>query len=139
MLRPFKADRKALVEQLSGFPVFAACSPSALRDLADRGTATSVPANWTLVHDQTPGDACYVVLSGNAHVDKNGQRVAEVGPGDIVGEVALVRHGLRNANIISDTALRVLRIDAEALQRLVPDARQSLLSRAEAHVPPQSS
>lgn len=56
----------------------------------------SLPANWRLIHEQTPGDACYILLSGKVAVYSGREQVAELGPGDVVGEIAIRQGRLRS-------------------------------------------
>lgn len=56
------------------------------------------------------GDFAYhffVVEDGTAEVRENGARVAELGPGDFFGELALLRDGPRSASVVAATDLRV--------------------------------
>jgi CRP-like cAMP-binding protein len=121
-----------VADQLREFPLFSECDSDDLRALTRDSTATSVPAGWAFIHDETPGDACYVILKGEAEVKKAAKAVATLGAGDVVGEVALVKSGLRTANVIAKTELQLLHIDAATFTKLVdkyPHLRQALTAR----------
>ncbi|MGH3518406.1 MAG: cyclic nucleotide-binding domain-containing protein, partial [Haloechinothrix sp.] len=60
-------------------------SQSDLQKVVRAADRVSLPANWPLIHEQTPGDACYILLAGKVAVFAGRERVAELGPGDVVG------------------------------------------------------
>lgn len=129
MRLPFTDDR---VSALQRFPTFAQVPRRELADLVHDASETSVPAGWALIAEQTPADSAYVILTGTAHVQRDGQRVADLGPGDVVGEMALVSHALRNATVVADSALELLRLGADRFARLLerdPGLRAALTAR----------
>lgn len=60
-----------------------------------------------LTRQGDPGDELYLVLDGVAVVEVDGRPVAEVGPGAVVGERAILEEGLRTSTVRATTALRV--------------------------------
>jgi len=108
-------------------PLLSALRPSDVRELVRRGRETTIPAGWTFVHEDTPADACYLIIEGTAAVLSAGETVATLSAGDVVGEVALARTALRNANVTSRTRMRLLHIDAAAFAELSPRLRGALL------------
>ena len=129
-----KADAKEIVAALQAHPAFAGCSSADLEDLAIHSNRTSIPANWPLIHQETPADACYVVLGGDADVLVKGEKVASIGTGAVVGEAGLVSHKLRNATVTSTTALDLLHINADEFTRLTerrPALKSALMARTE--------
>jgi CRP-like cAMP-binding protein len=130
-----KADAKEIVAALSAQAAFANCSRADLEDLATHSNRTSIPANWPLIHQETPADACYVILDGDADVIVKGDKVASITTGAVVGEAGLASHKLRNATVTSKTALDLLHINAEEFTRLIerrPALKSALLARTEA-------
>lgn len=79
--------------------------------------STSVPR--PLIYEQTPSDACYILLSGEAGVYAGRDRLAVVGPGEVIGESALRRGKLRSATVTTVGAAEVLRIERDDLARLL--------------------
>ena len=71
----------------------------------------------TLVEQGAPGDELYLVLDGVLVVAIDGEEVAEIGPGAIVGEKALLEGGVRTATIRARTRSRVAVIPAELIDR----------------------
>jgi CRP/FNR family cyclic AMP-dependent transcriptional regulator len=103
---------------------------------AARRTSTSKP--WPLIREQTVSDACYILLSGEAGVYVGRDRVAVVGPGEVIGESALRRGKLRNATVTTTGKAEVLNIARDDLARLldeVPALRETMDATVARHVP----
>src|SRR5581483_4743448 len=83
------------------------------------GKRTAIPAQWAFVQEQTPADAAYVILEGNARVFRHGTPVADLQPGDVVGEVGLLNGTLRNATVTSLEPLKALRLDQDRFAELI--------------------
>ncbi len=71
----------------------------------------------TLVEQGAPGDELYLVLDGVLAVEVDGEEVAEIGPGAIVGELALLEGGTRTATLSARTRCRVAVIPGELIDR----------------------
>lgn len=115
--------------ELTRLDRFANLSDAEIRAIVEHGTAVNVPANWSLIWEKTPADKAYILLDGEVSVRRSGQEIARLGPGDTVGEAAIVSRKLRNASVVSLTPLRVLHFTSEAVQELldtVPTFRAAL-------------
>lgn len=122
-----RRERRDLVDQLAGFDFFERCDRHDLAALVDVSSYFAVPAGWALMLETTPADSCYAITSGSAHVYRDRMRVAALGAGSIVGEMAVLTGALRRATVTSSTPLRGLRVDNEALEALFAQ-RPSLLA-----------
>ena len=71
----------------------------------------------TLVEQGAPGDELYLVLDGVLAVEIDGDEVAEIGPGAIVGERALLEGGTRTATLSARTRCRVAVIPGALIDR----------------------
>ena len=124
--------------RLREFAAFAKFSDSDLARIARATHRTSTSGPWPLIREQTPSDACYILLSGEAGVYIGQERIAVVGPGEVIGESAL-RHGkLRNATVTTTGKAEVLHIARNDLNRLldeVPALRQMMDETVARHVP----
>jgi CRP/FNR family transcriptional regulator, cyclic AMP receptor protein len=124
--------------RLKDFPAFAGFSDSDLARIAQATHRTSTSGPWPLIREQTPSDACYILLSGEAGVYVGQERIAVVGPGEVIGESAL-RHGkLRNATVTTTGKAEVLHIARDDLNRLldeVPALRKMMDETVSRHVP----
>jgi hypothetical protein len=71
----------------------------------------------TLVEQGDPGDELYLLLDGVFAVEVDGEEVAEVGPGALVGERALLEGGTRKATLRAATSARVAVVPGDAVDR----------------------
>jgi hypothetical protein len=81
-------------------------------------------AGRTLVQQGQQGEELYLLFDGVLRVEVDGKPVTEVGPGAILGEMALLQEGRRTATLRAVTRCRVAvvpkdRIDRQALEELV--------------------
>lgn len=65
------------------------------------------------------GDKVYFLGTGQAAVERDGQQVATLGPGDVFGEAALISNQPRNASVRAITPLDVTAVSREAFQELL--------------------
>ncbi|MBN9619662.1 MAG: cyclic nucleotide-binding domain-containing protein [Actinobacteria bacterium] len=112
-------DKRELIQQISAYPTFANCDRADIAALVDAGGPFSLPAGWPLVQEGIPADACYVLTSGSALVFHQRQQIAELGEGALVGEMALLDGGRRQATVTSASRVAGLRIDYERLRPLL--------------------
>jgi CRP-like cAMP-binding protein len=91
-----------------------------------------------LIQEQTPSNSCYILLSGEAGVFVGHDRVAVVGPGEVIGESALRRGKLRNATVTTIGKADVLHLARDDLDRLlqeIPALRETMDATVARHVP----
>ena len=103
-----RADTK--VELLRDLPLFELCSKRDLRRIAALGEERTVDAGTELIREGEPGTEFFVVVEGEVEVRRRGRRVARLGDGSYVGEIALLSRSPRTATVIASTPLRVLAI-----------------------------
>jgi CRP-like cAMP-binding protein len=94
-----------LEQQLATVPLLAGLEPSVRRRLAEVGKRRTYSADEAIVREGTTGTALYIVLSGDARVEQDGQTIGTLGTGDFFGELALIEEHPRSATVIatSDT------------------------------------
>ena len=102
-------------------PMFDRLSDKDLKRIAKAGTEVNVPANWSLMSENTPADKAYIVLEGRLSVRKGKEEIATLGPGDVVGEAAIVSHKLRNASVVTTSEACVLHFTRDAVEKLCRD------------------
>lgn len=124
--------------RLREFATFAKFSDQDVQRLVRAAHRTSTSGPWPLIREQTPSDSCYILLSGEAAVYIGQDRVAVVGPGEVIGESALRRGTLRNATVTTTGKAEVLHIARDDLDRLVeqiPALRETMDATVAKHVP----
>ena len=70
-----------------------------------------------LVEQGVPGDELYVLLDGVVRVEVDGEPLAEVGPGAVLGERALLEGGTRTSALAAVTPVRVAVARGDAVDR----------------------
>ena len=124
--------------RLRDFPAFAKFSDKDLKRLVEAAHRTSTSGPWPLIREQTPSDACYILLSGEVGVYVGHDRVALVGPGEVIGESALRQGKLRNATVTTTGKAEVLHVARDDLRRLldeIPALRETMDETAARHTP----
>ena len=76
-----------------------------------------IKSGTTLVAQGDAGSEVYLVLDGVLRVEHNGERLAEYGPGALLGERAHLEGGKRTSTLVAVTPCRVASVEAEALDR----------------------
>jgi CRP/FNR family transcriptional regulator, cyclic AMP receptor protein len=132
--KEYQEDARRLRE----FAAFAKFSDDDLVRIVRAARRTSTAGPWPLIREQTVSDACYILLSGEAGVYVGQDRIAVVGPGEVIGESALRRGKLRNATVTTTGKAEVLHIARDDLDRLldgVPALRATMDATVARHVP----
>ena len=114
-------ERRALATKLAAYPIFADCGAADIEALVTAGATFSLPAGWPLVQEGIPADSCYVLVEGTARVFHQREQIAELGPGDLIGEMALLGGGQRRATVTSSARVQGLRIDNSKLAPLLAE------------------
>ena len=115
--------------RLKKIPVFADLSEDELRNVAQLAAEVSVEAGKELVRE---GDYAYDVLAieeGTARVERHGRTVAELGPGDVVGEMGVLERSQRNATVVAESPMLLVTLtswDIRRLRKSAPDAVEHL-------------
>jgi CRP-like cAMP-binding protein len=124
--------------RLKEFGPFSKFSDEDLKRVVRASHRTSTSGPWPLIREQTPSDACYILLSGEVGVYVGSDRIAVVGPGEVIGESSLRRGRLRNATVTTTGRAEVLHIARDDLERLlgdVPALREMMDDTVARHVP----
>jgi CRP-like cAMP-binding protein len=119
------ADTDRRVAALRRSTIFAELEAPFLTRLAGEMTDVDLPAGHVLIEPRMPGAGLYVIEDGTVTVTPRSGGSVDLGPGDVVGEIALLaRDGVRTARVQAKTALRCLALDRAALQRALEDEPQ---------------
>lgn len=113
--------RQSHLDHLASVPLFSACSKKELQAVARASDQIDLPAGRVLCEQDSIGREAFIILDGTAEVRRNGRKVAELGAGNVVGEMALLDHGPRTATVTAATPLSVLVIGAREFSGIVDD------------------
>jgi CRP/FNR family transcriptional regulator, cyclic AMP receptor protein len=121
-----RRDSDHKVDLLRKVPLFSACSKKELRRIAAIADELEFREGKVLTRQGGPGREMFILLDGTVKVERNGVQVNALGPGDFLGEGALVLGKPRNATITATAPLRALVIsDVNFKQLLGEDPRIS--------------
>jgi len=121
-----RRDSDHKVDLLRKVPLFSACSKKELRRIAAIADELDFREGKVLTRQGGPGREMFILLDGTVKVERNGVQVNALGPGDFLGEGALVLGKPRNATITATAPLRALVIsDVNFKQLLGEDPRIS--------------
>jgi CRP/FNR family cyclic AMP-dependent transcriptional regulator len=112
--------------RLRRIPVFADLDDDEIGHVAALAAEVSVPAGKELVRE---GDYSYDVLAieeGTARVERNGQYLDDVGPGDVVGEMGVLERSQRNATVIATSPMLLVTLTSWDIRRLRKSAPKAV-------------
>jgi EmrB/QacA subfamily drug resistance transporter len=101
---------------LSGVPMLAALPDAARHRLEAASRLITVPAGGWLIQAGDPPGSAFVVRQGRLEVDVAGQVVRELGPGEVIGELALLTGEERSASVRARRDSTVLEIPRAAFE-----------------------
>jgi len=88
-------------------------------------TETSSVEGTELVTQGELGREAMVIMQGSAAVRRNNRKIAELGPGDVLGEMSLISRTPRNATVVATSPITMLVLDAREFSSMVA-ANQSI-------------
>ncbi|HEX2435920.1 MAG TPA: cyclic nucleotide-binding domain-containing protein [Solirubrobacterales bacterium] len=112
------------VSQLKSIPLFRDVPDDALRKVATFAELESHPEGAAVVREGGYANDFYAIEDGTAKVERDGQQLAELGPGDVFGEQALLEGEQRSASVIATSPLRVIKIAHWELDKMKRDMPQ---------------
>jgi CRP/FNR family cyclic AMP-dependent transcriptional regulator len=126
----------AKIAWLRSIPGFEVLSRAEIRGLASAADRTAAPAGRVLVTEGGRGLECFVIAAGELDVYRKGEFVSRIGPGSVVGEVALLDNAVRNAEVIALTDVEVAVFDPRSFRTALSanaQFRQLVERAAETH------
>lgn len=100
--------REQYLDHLSSVPLFSGCTTKELRDIAKATVELTLDEGKEFVTQGDVGREAFIIVEGSADVSRGGQKIATLGPGDCVGELALLDHGPRTATVVANAPMTVL-------------------------------
>lgn len=118
------------IDILSRLALFETCTKRELASIASKTVDTERPAGSILTREGRDGGLMFVILDGQAEVERDGKVLKRLGPGDVIGELSLIDGLPRSANVRAVTDLRVLELAGDDFRSLAngsPKFVQNLL------------
>ena len=94
--------------QLEGVSLFSGLSKQERGTLARWTDEVSVPAGYALATEGHFAHEFFVIEEGSAEVTSNGERIAELGPGEFFGEIGLLETERRTASVVATTPMKLI-------------------------------
>ena len=111
-----QAHRVALLQEI---PLFDGVSKRHLRHLAKLTRIEQFGADQDLLVEGQASTVAFVLIAGTVVVRRKGRKIAELGPGQVVGELGLLLERPRAATVRSITPVECLALDRRALKAAV--------------------
>lgn len=90
-------------DRLRGIPIFSELSKKELRTVSRLMTQIDVKEGRALTREGEVGREFMIIVEGSAVVRRNGRKIAELGAGDFLGELAVLSGAPRTADVIAST------------------------------------
>jgi cAMP-dependent protein kinase regulator len=107
------------VAAMAGVPLFSHCSKGELARIARLADEVDLPAGRVLTKEGARGREFFVLLEGTADVRRGAHSLPPLGPGDFLGEIALVTDKARTATVTATSPVRALVIHDRAFRQLL--------------------
>jgi CRP-like cAMP-binding protein len=115
------AAQNDLLDQLAAVPLFVDCTKKELAQIARLTTSLFIDEGVEFITEGGFAREMMVVVSGTAVVTRGSQVIAELGPGTVVGELALLTGLPRNATVTAQSKLEILVLNSAAFSTLLDD------------------
>ena len=106
------------VSQLKRVPLFADVPEESLKKIAPFTNVDEFAEGVVVMREGGFSNDFYVIEDGTAEVSRDGEKIAEVGPGDVIGEEGLLEKSQRSATITATSTMRVIKIEHWELSRM---------------------
>lgn len=108
-------------EYLRQVPLFSGLSDQDLETVSHATSDLRFHGGRTLVSQDSVAHEMMILTSGSARVERDGERVADLGPGDVLGELAVLSHEHRTATVTATSDVEVIHLTADRFSRLLDD------------------
>lgn len=124
--------------RLKSISLFASLGKRDLRRVAQVADTVDVREGKELLHEGAFAHEFMVIEEGRAEVLRHGEHIADLGPGDFLGEIAALESGTRNASVIARTPMSLVVTTAHDLRQLataIPELGRRLRAVADERHP----
>jgi CRP/FNR family transcriptional regulator, cyclic AMP receptor protein len=104
--------------RLKQIPIFSHLSDQEARRLAAFATETSVAKGEILMKQGDYSTELIGIEEGTADVIRDGRKIASLNDGDLIGEMGLLEHEPRNADVIATSPMRVMKLTHWEIRRM---------------------
>jgi CRP/FNR family transcriptional regulator, cyclic AMP receptor protein len=107
------------LDVLRGVPLFANAEDGFLQRLSEEFTTRTYREGETITEEGEPGRTFLVIDTGTATVAVHGEEVGRLGPGDALGEMALIDKSARSATVRADSEVHAFQLPVWSFRPLI--------------------
>ena len=104
--------------RLTAIPIFSQLSDEEAKRLATFATETSAAEGQILMKEGDYSTELIAIEEGTADVIRHGQKIASLKQGDLIGEMGLLEHEPRNADVIATSSMLVMKLTHWEIRRM---------------------
>ena len=104
--------------RLTALPIFSHLSDEEAKRLAAFATETSVAEGQMLMKQGDYSTELIGIEEGTADVIRDGKKIASLNQGDLIGEMGLLEHEPRNADVVATSPMRVMKLTHWEVRRM---------------------
>jgi len=104
--------------RLTAIPIFSHLSKDEAKRLAAFATETSVADGQILMKQGDYSTELIGIEEGTADVIRDGKKIASLNQGDLIGEMGLLEHEPRNADVVATSPMRVMKLTHWEVRRM---------------------
>jgi CRP-like cAMP-binding protein len=108
--------------QLKHIPLFSDADDRELRRVAVFAESKEVSEGTEVIAEGEFSNALMAIEDGSAEVSRDGEHIADLGPGDVFGEAGMLDDELRSASVTATSPLKLITMGHFEVKRLKKDA-----------------
>jgi CRP/FNR family cyclic AMP-dependent transcriptional regulator len=108
--------------QLKRIPLFSDASDEELKQVAAFAQSKEVPQGEVVVEEGGFSRELLAIEDGTAEVTREGEHIADLGPGDVFGEAGMLDDEMRSATVTATSRMRLISLGHFEVQRLKKNA-----------------
>lgn len=109
-------------ERLRGIPIFSELSKKELRAVSRLMTEIDVKEGRALTREGEVGREFMIIVEGSAVVRRGGRKIAELGKGDFLGELAVLSGAPRTADVIATSDMKLETLNRREFMSLLDES-----------------
>lgn len=113
--------RAQITQHLAQIPMFSACSKKELQAIARATTEVHLEDGHVLTTQDESSREAFVIASGKVVVRRNNRKIADLGPGAMIGQFGLLDRGPRTATVVADGPVDALVLTPQEFSALLSD------------------
>lgn len=116
-----RRSRSEVSEVIRAVPLFSQLTKGQLRSVATQCVQEEYEAGKEILKQFEEAQLMVAITGGSAKVVRDGRTIAQVGPGDVVGEMALIDGMRRSAAVVSETPVEAIVLHRTAFLKLLQE------------------